>query len=466
MASNDNPVFSGDGRNVTNIDDIQTALERGDLTPAEAIREIEARMAKMEASVGAMIRAAGSGGPLESTIRGVVSRLTEAPPNLHQFAIFQAAALEASTNPENQAAGPLVVTVVAEALMVLMQCMVSVGVLVGTVLPACATSDQCRRGFYCHVGGRFRCNYCGTAGVPLPPQYDDAGNRIGKLDPRLNLTGLPAACADPSSTYPIQYPSSSFAGLPSAVASWCQTCVHPTDYTIDQMTPQKLLNDNVGMMGLFDWATLFFASCVVAFAVVGELKDIELVKIAIKLAGKKLNPYIRFFFMLLGGMRRWLFLPALVMTTPVIVVIQGGDALSICLNTVAILFMVEIDNVAYSIGLSERIRSNFEQHGRIKLEDADAVALVKSKATHVSLIVISVLVAVRAAKTSYSNDLPLSVALIVSPVLAFWLAGVIDSVEPGVGASEMCKRVAIVSLSWVAGVMGIGFFVANAEGGE
>ena len=91
----------------------------------------------------------------------------------------------------------------------------------------------------------------------------------------------------------------------------------------------------------------------------------------------------------------------------------------------AILFMVEIDNVAYSIGLSERIRSNFEQHGRIKLEDADAVALVKSKATHVSLIVISVLVAVRAAKTSYSNDLPPSVALIVSPVLAFWLAVVI-----------------------------------------
>ena len=146
--------------------------------------------------------------------------------------------------------------------------------------------------------------------------------------------------------------------------------------------------------------------------------------------------------------------------------LAGGDALSICLNTVAILFMVEIDNIAYSIGLSERARSNFELLGRIKLEDAEAAALVKSKATHVSLIVATVLLAVWAARTSYSNDMPLSVGLIVAPVVAFWLAGVIESIEPGVEGAEVCKRIGKVTLSWVLGVIGMAFLGGTAEGGE
>jgi hypothetical protein len=323
MSTEENPAFSGDGRK--GADEVQAALERGDLTPAEAISLMEERLHRMEAAMEAMLQV-GSGGPLEGTIRGVVSRLTEAPPNLHQYAVFQAASAGEAGPEAGSAASPpltLVVTLVAELLMVFMQCMVSVGVLVGTALPACATSDQCRRGLYCHVGGRFRCNYCGTAGLPLAPQYDDAGEKIKKLHPSLNLTGLPEACADPANSYPIKHPSSSFAGLPSAVASWCQTCVHPVDYTVDQMTPQKLLNDNVGMMGPFDWGALAFATFIVSFSVVGELKDVELVSIAIRHSAHKLSP-LRFFFSFLGGMRRWLFLPALVMTTPIVVIIEGA----------------------------------------------------------------------------------------------------------------------------------------------
>ena len=181
---------------------------------------------------------------------------------------------------------------------------------------------------YCHVGERFRCNYCGTAGLPLAPQYDDAGEKIKSLEhPSLNLTGLPEACADPgppTSTRADQAPVELLRGLPSAVASWCQTCVHPVDYTVDQMTPQKLLNDNVGMMGPFDWGALAFATFIVSFSVVGELKDVELVSIAIRHSAHKLSPQLRFFFSFLGGMRRWLFLPALVMTTPIVVIIEGA----------------------------------------------------------------------------------------------------------------------------------------------
>ena len=39
---------------------------------------------------------------------------------------------------------------------------------------------------------------------------------------------------------------------------------------------------------------------------------------------------------------RWVFLPSLVCTVPLLVMVEGGDALQICLNTVAILFLCDI----------------------------------------------------------------------------------------------------------------------------
>ena len=41
-------------------------------------------------------------------------------------------------------------------------------------------------------------------------------------------------------------------------------------------------------------------------------------------------------------MRRWLFLPALVAAVPILVLFKGGDALSVCFNTIAILFLTEV----------------------------------------------------------------------------------------------------------------------------
>ena len=45
---------------------------------------------------------------------------------------------------------------------------------------------------------------------------------------------------------------------------------------------------------------------------------------------------------LLGGVRRWVFLPSLVVTALALVRIKGGDALSVCFNTIAIIFLTEV----------------------------------------------------------------------------------------------------------------------------
>jgi hypothetical protein len=71
-------------------------------------------------------------------------------------------------------------------------------------------------------------------------------------------------------------------------------------------------------------------------------QDIALCTIAIGHAGDRLSRGSWLSLTLLGGVRRWLFLPALVVAVPAMVMVKGGDALSVCFNTIAILFLTEV----------------------------------------------------------------------------------------------------------------------------
>jgi hypothetical protein len=153
-----------------------------------------------------------------------------------------------------------------------------------------------------------------------------------------------------------------------------ETCVHPIDGTVDPMTLDRSTAANRVAMGIVDWAALLFATCIAALAIVGELKvrlvnlllssgshsfdyfvvymaeqacgvatqDIALCDIAIAHADDQLSRGSRLALTLLGGVRRWVFLPSLVVTALALVRIKGGDALSVCFNTIAILFLTEV----------------------------------------------------------------------------------------------------------------------------
>ena len=49
----------------------------------------------------------------------------------------------------------------------------------------------------------------------------------------------------------------------------------------------------------------------------------------------------------LQNVRRWALIPILVGVIPTLVIYGGQSSLSICMNTVALLFMLDIDNYAY-----------------------------------------------------------------------------------------------------------------------
>lgn len=89
----------------------------------------------------------------------------------------------------------------------------------------------------------------------------------------------------------------------------------------------------------------------------------------------------------------------------------------------------EIDNLAFSIGLSERVRSQVEEAGRVELTDDEVTALARSKVVHVVLIVAAMLVTVRVAAPLGPTLGPLVMGGIIYFVL--WLGGLFDATITG-----------------------------------
>eukprot|EP01052_Picozoa_sp_SAG31_P004826 SAG31_NODE_204_length_20414_cov_19.143392_18_plen_90_part_00 len=87
-------------------------------------------------------------------------------------------------------------------------------------------------------------------------------------------------------------------------------------------------------MSVADWVALVVTSCIVAFTIGGELKDICLCNYAAMRAGDNLSASRRNVLLFLGGVRRWVFLPALVVCVPLLIMFKGSNALSICFKCV------------------------------------------------------------------------------------------------------------------------------------
>ena len=235
----------------------------------------------------------------------------------------------------------------------------------------------------------------------------------------------------------------------ATIASWCEVCVRH-DGTVDPQNLFTIVDANVDAIDAFDIVTLIFAASIIAFQVVGELKDVELCSIAIKHAGDKLSKGWRIALGVLLWMRRWIFLPSLVGAIPALVMIKGGDALSVCFNTVAILFLCDIDNIAFNVGLGERVRARVEAVGRVELQDVEATALTRTKVVHVILVVLVV---------SCSVWTKVFILAFYTSFLAFVIGGVAESFVQGAGGKETLKRVATTIAASVAGVFAQGFLM-------
>ena len=110
----------------------------------EAIeRFVIAREAALEARLETAPAQTARSAPFVDAIAAAMAHLSEAPTNWHQSAAHFAA-----LPPEDADAGFRVRAMLGSVLMVLAQCAVVVGVVVGTYFPSCASNDQCSQGYH------------------------------------------------------------------------------------------------------------------------------------------------------------------------------------------------------------------------------------------------------------------------------------------------------------------------------
>ena len=315
-----NPVTNSNALSATTVD-IASGLKDGSISAEEAVPLLESQLrAETVAMVEDLRAEIGSGGVVvQSTFQKMLERVTGGgAPCFHQALVFFAASAKGSKDAEHRWKA-----LCGSTLMVLGQCMVVVGVAMGSEKPSCSTNDQCQDGMYCTITGRQRCDYCGY--VPLP-------NTLQTFDPTTGITGPNATVIEDECAVPTDHIKAGEHGegillSASQIGSWCDSCKR--DGTYDKMTDESLISDNVAAMAPFDWAAVFFTTVVVSFTVVAELKDVTIVNLAIRHADDKLNLGWRMVLASLAGLRRRLFLPALVGVIPTLIVLKGGDALSV-----------------------------------------------------------------------------------------------------------------------------------------
>jgi hypothetical protein len=133
-----------------------------------------------------------------------------------------------------------------------------------------------------------------------------------------------------------------------------------------------------------DWITLLLASIVVAFAVFAEIRDCMLCEIALREISKQRDVPRgwRYAIRGLNFVRYILLLPNIIVSVMSLVHEDGGRVKYVCLNTVAVLFLLEVDNLAFLHGLGERTRMEAEQHAHagayVTEDDLRTMGIVKS----------------------------------------------------------------------------------------
>ena len=273
---------------------------------------------------------------MEPSFGSLFARFTEAPTNWHQMTAFYTCSTDAQDAAMHAKSPMLVATSLAVALM---QGIVAAGVMIGTTRVSCVNNDQCDAGRFCGYGTQDkagRCVYCASE----PPYIltDQRGDMLGSPGDMYieagyddaNITAIARPiCEDP--TFPRQtyyFTHRTALDLPELyVRRWCDACVSGSTGDVNMETANKWMAENISAMGAMDFLALWLASLMVGLAVSGELKDIALVDLQLRRSGEDAGPVWRALLKLTGSIRRYLFLPGLVTTVPVLVGIVGGDAL-------------------------------------------------------------------------------------------------------------------------------------------
>ena len=141
-----------------------------------------------------------------------------------------------------------------------------------------------------------------------------------------------------------------------------------------------------------------------------------------------------------------------------------GSALDICFNAIAILFTLEVDNIAYQYGLPEQIRARVEESGHLMLSREQREALSWKKTVFIVAIPIALVVG---PSLMTSGDQLTYLLAVPSPVVVYILAGIVEQVgSHKAGGGGLRKLPCIAGKVVCSTLLGgsIYFFIARMSG--
>ena len=152
-------------------------------------------------------------------------------------------------------------------------------------------------------------------------------------------------------------------------------------------------------MSVLDWGSMVLSGYVVALAIVGELKDIFLMEIAIDRAGDAISPVWQRAMVALNLIRQFIFLTGFGWIVPNLVLKLGGNSLNICFNTIAVTFLAEVDQLAYQFALNEALREQVEARTRVRLSEEHIKSLAATRTAHVPVVMLFILASLLLARS-------------------------------------------------------------------
>jgi hypothetical protein len=282
-----------------------------------------------------------------------------------------------------------------------LQLMVACGILIAALSTACVDNSQCAAGWFCtpstDTENPQRCARCQIAGQNATKFCTSVGNAD---HPRCEVP-VPGTVRD---------------GRTSAWEGGCWDPSNPGDAWLGDSFEEDVTKA-VDAMKTSDWLALLFASSIASLSFAGELREIKLCQISARARKGGSHRVIRNSLWCLSAVRQFGLLPALAAILPNLVLERGSTALDICFNTMAVLFLLDADNLVFAQFLSEETRARMATEGEIELSPADVRLVSVTRQMHALLIPPAIIIAVWSAPHLAKSNMQLAGIIPLAPFI-------------------------------------------------
>lgn len=331
----------------------------------------------------------------------------------------------------------------------------SVGILQGIDESSCIYASDCFSGYWCSAteGHCEQCFDTYTEKCPVPSDAAFLAVQPARLrvSHHTTVSYLHRASDEVRSEKPVFGISE---GLPKdwswgdkEFGNMCKGCYSDNKGAfVSNIEIGKL---HIQAMRRSDWAATAVATVVVLLSVLKELRDTQLLELTWQEKGSGLGVGWNVAIWILSSLRHFAFLPAIVCTVPTLIIVTGGNALRVCMDTVALLFVLELDILMVHLALDEEELPSLYQQVAVALKKRNPHWSHWAEWVHILVLFIAVFYQLRLPLWSDTFD-DYTLGLFATP-LAFLFTSLF-SVVVMPPAGSRCGAFASVFAKWFVGM--------------